>query len=321
MRTCHPTAVAFEDALYEVSFHAFKSILWREAHDPEVWTKRAERLKANGLLTHTTRSTFKPKEIVVESERLDDPRYRRRLIRELKAPRPSKWVHHEIRIDRAKLIEDENYLADMSKLLAYKWTNKLLPVESDLSKLCLLKLDAEFLADCLDKMSMHQSEADAVAALRLRSFCEEALDKNEKYNAMVADIRKAGSEALAKFRSEMELIKRETLDGFGKSTDRILRDVSEKSDSYMRDTRASISATAEHSARVLEENSSHVDPETEWRETLRRADEKRKLERKPLGWRSKTLIYTGVLGLGYLLGKYLEIEGATPFEALSTVFG
>lgn len=312
----------FEDGLFEALRHAFTAILVRDAADSDKFKSRVERFKVHGLLSYRMESMFKPKEINFDPARVEDSRYRRKLIRELKAPRPSKWVYRNIQIDRSKLA-DEGYLNDIAKLLAYGWSKALMPIDSPLSALLLLKQDADFVSLVLDKFGPHQISSEVVAHYRLRTFIEDAVDNNETLKASLAEIRKVGAEARAKFSEEMAVVNKEILRDFNARMDSILAETKASCDSALTHTSGELADVADHSRKVLEESGyPNRDPEKEWREQLRKADEKRKAESPKLSWTAKALITLGGLGVATLLGFYLEVgpERVTPFAALASWF-
>ena len=233
-------------------------------------------------------------------------------------------MYHNIHIDRSKLASDEAYLNDMAKLLAYKWTQALLPVDSAMSRILLLKQDADFVTTCLDKFGPHQISSESVAKFRLRTMIEDAVDKNETLKASLAEIRKVGAEARLRFSEEMAVVNAEALRDFNARMDSILADTKKSCDAALTHTSGELADVAEHSRKVLEESGyPNRDPEKEWREQLRKADEKHEALRPRMGWKAKTFITLGVLGVATLAGFYLEVgaERVTPFAALSALFG
>lgn len=310
----------FEEALFALSLDIFTAMLRRDSVCESLWKTRVARLKTHGLLTFVSESSFKPKEITVESERLDDPRYRRLLIRQLKAPRPSKWVQNEIHIDRTRLATDEDYLDKMAKLVAYKWTKKLLPVDSAVTALLLLKQDLTSVGACLDSMGNHQSDAESVGEHKMRAMVEEELDKNETFNLLCAEIRATGKAAREKFSAEMAEFKSKLLADFAANTEANMAKARALCDEHENAIRERIAATAERSKEVLEASACR-DPEIEWREQLAEADRKHRENRPKMGILAKSLIGLAVVAVAGVLAFHLEVAGVTPVEALSKLIG
>lgn len=261
----------------------FAKIIREDAASTTSWEKRMKSVKTHGLISFSCESNFKPAEIEVDSSRLNDPRYRRWLVRKLKAPRPSSIVSHEIRMDRERILNDDEYLGDMAKLLSYKWMRKLSEVDSDIDRLLLLKSTETSLRSALDRLGMHESDAETVAAIVMRTFAEEALDGNETLKRVEAEIRAAGAEALHSFREEMAPLNERVLTDFGRSMDEYLAKVSSDVDEFITAMRARMSVVAASNERALAANAAR-DEESEWREMLAASDARRRAARREMSW-------------------------------------
>lgn len=180
----------------------FSEILRQSATSQKLWPQRMSSFKKHGLTSFYSPTRFPRKEIEVEQSKLDEPRYRRQLIRKLKAPRPSKYDHFELQVDRERLLQDDKYVADISTLFAYKWTNSIKQdaAETPWCLLVLCHLKPEHLLHCLDNMGMHQVSGQKLAELVLRTTCDSMLDKNEKMKQLLDDLR----QKLSVIRAEAE---------------------------------------------------------------------------------------------------------------------
>ncbi len=271
----------FEDALFDVLLPVFAEILKRDAVNAELFAKRTARFKVNGLLTFAEPAKIKAPEFTVDNDRLDDPRYRRMVVRKLKAPRPGKWTFHELRIDRIRIENDADYLNAMAKVLAYKWVQKITPVDCEVDALLLMKQNADTVTICLDKFAMHQTDGKTVAACVMRTFCEEALDKNETLNFHLNEIRRVAAEARANLVETMAPINKKLIEDFNARIAEINAQTAADADEYLAGLRARMAETADHAGEVLAESGyPNNDVEAEWREQLRKADEKRRAGRK-----------------------------------------
>lgn len=269
----------FSNELMAVVFSAMTEILRTAASNENAWKHRHERVKIHGLLNYKTPSKFKPKEIVIDQERLDDVRYRRSLVRQLKAPRPGKWNYHSIGIDRARILSDEAYLEEMSKVLAYRWVARLLPVELPTSLIALLNQDAKFIEFCMDKLGPHQIDGDVVAYLLMRHLAEEALETSPTYIAVSTKLRTECAAIRADFEREVAIIAAETRASAAASFAAITAEANKKADEALIRINANLAATAASCQKTLDE-SPKGDTETLWRAQLARADEERRKNSK-----------------------------------------
>lgn len=258
----------FANELLAVVYTAMSDLVRRDAQTPEAWKNRADRIKIHGLLNFKTPSRHKPKEIVMDAERLDDPRYRRSMVRKLQAPRPGKWNYHNIEVDRNRLLTDETYFADMVKVMSYRWLEALLPINDATDALVLLKLDMASLEFCMDKLGPHQISSWLVAGVMLRNMAEELVDNNPRYLAAVASIREAAADARKTLVEAMAVIREDVLSTHRAETDAILAKVNKDADDFLAGMNARIAETAANSKRALDD-SRERDAE------LARADEER----------------------------------------------
>lgn len=258
----------FANELLAVVYTAMSDLVRRDAQTPEAWKNRADRIKIHGLLNFKTPSRHKPKEIVMDAERLDDPRYRRSMVRKLQAPRPGKWNYHNIEVDRNRLLTDETYFADMVKVMSYRWLEALLPISDATDAVILLKLDMASLEFCMDKLGPHQVSSWLVAGVMLRNMAEELVDNNPRYLAAVASIRETAAEARKTLVEAMAVIREDVLSTHRAETDAILAKVNKDADDFLAGMNARIAETAANSKRALDE-SRERDAE------LARADEER----------------------------------------------
>lgn len=155
---------------------AFCDLLQQCADDDRLWKLTQAGIARHGLLNETIlrEGSNVP---VVETERLDDWRYRHRLARQLRRPQGRNYWSVTIPLDRSRL-KDNEYLVHMASILGYKWMLKLDPERSRIeTRLTLLKTDAALLAGCLNRLSRHQSTAESVGAYIMHTFAQEEIDR------------------------------------------------------------------------------------------------------------------------------------------------
>ncbi len=154
--------------LFQLSQSLFDSILLRASKDDTIWNHRVESFRKLSMLEFLVPSAFKPKPYDIEEERLEDSRYRRQVIRKLKAPRPSKWSREFLHIDQARM-EDEKYRSDIASVLAYRFMLLLTPLSEELHVvLPLLKMSAEEIEYALDALALNTLDSVNMAKLLLQ---------------------------------------------------------------------------------------------------------------------------------------------------------
>lgn len=268
-------AEVFADELLSVVSGSMKEILRKSAHDENTWEHLSERVRIHGLLNLKTPSRFKPAELHIEQDKLDDVRYRRSLIRKLKAPRPCKWVYHNVAIDRGRVLDDENYLNDMAKVLAHRWVAALLPVSKASTCLILLKMDAWTVEHCLYRLGPHQMDGDAVALLMLHLAANEALNRNPTFAKVKAELEIECAKIRHEFEHFTRALAKEHLRSFDASMKETLAHVNAEADKALASARAELSSTANACQTALDAAPTG-DVEALWREQLAKRDEERR---------------------------------------------
>lgn len=223
--------VTFDSRLFPVFQNIYTSMLNRARQDKDFMAKLVEYLKKFNLLTVREESSFKPKEIVVDHSQLSDARYRRSLIRQLKAPRPSAYVYHTLPVDQERL-DSEPYSAALTEFLAQMTCMKLSDAAFD-QVLVLARLSEEVLFDFFKERMQFELTAETLSAFAMRRMCERLVDDNPRFQAAVATIRQAGAEARAKLRQEMIVVNEAMLADFNVRMSEILAESRESSDRFL----------------------------------------------------------------------------------------
>ena len=254
--------------LYTVFGRRVYEILISASREETSWNARMKSFSGLGLLDFTVESPFKVEPLKIDESRLDDPRYRRFLIRKLKAPRPSKWARHRLDIQRARL-KEADYANDMAKVLTYKWTALLMRDLDAASLITIMSIDQATLEHCLDKMRMNEVSAQTVAEKIMRRLAFSLIDENAKYKAAVAMIESAAADARRDFAEKITpVIERATLEAYA-AFERIAEDARQKADLYISEIRDRAAQRQADYEKFIAEH--EVDP-NEDREATFRAD-------------------------------------------------
>jgi hypothetical protein len=309
---------AYTERLFSLGRNLFATILRRDSNDVAMWKHRTETFNRHGLLSFLEESPFwKPRELHVDQSRLEDVRYRRSLVRKLKAPHPGKWTRITLRIDRERLLNgDEKYLAEMAAILSYKWALKLTPVVDPADALALPHLDVDTLTHCLDKMGNHQSDAKGVASVVMRAMAERLVDENPRFQATMAEMRAAFAQIRADIEPVIKAVCDEVREEAAARFSEIAAETSAKFDSLSEASRKDFAAQKARSEAVLDENKpSGLTPEEEFRQAVKRREAEHR-EANRLSPRAKRWLW----GLGSALfgaGAYfVEVNGTTLVEVL-----
>lgn len=299
-----PNSEAYENALFDLCRILFASILLRDAKADETWSQRIKTFDYNGLLSFLVPSPFAKAPLEVDQSRLEDPRYRRHLVRKLKAPRPGKHASVRVAIKREEL-SNSAYLADICKLLAYKWVSKLLPDTDWTEKLLLLKQDERSLTYALDTMRMHQSDGKRVARLVLRLTAEEILDGNTRMQEVLANMKAETTRVVADVSARIAQINSAMFVEATAAIARITADTGAQCDAYIELIRKDAAAARARTDKVLAECAPDPDPEASWRRTM----EARERERKLANRRGNRLWCAFFLMIFVVLALHAEIGG------------
>lgn len=303
------------ERLYNLGRNLFATILLRDSTTAEDWNRRTETFDRHGLTSFLTEAPFyKPRELPVDQERLGDVRYRKQLIRKLKAPHPSKWTSFRLQIDRDKLREDD-YLQKMAAVLAYKWTQKLANAD-EMSALVLPHQDVETLTDCLDRMGLHQSDAKGVADHVMRTMAERLVDANERFKAVMAEMRARFAEVRADLEPAIKAICDEyrtaELARINEATDAAMV----KFDRLSEEVREDFAAQKARTQAVLDENApSGLTPEEEFRIAVKKAERERKAANR-LSRKAKAMLWALAAAATTAGAFFLEVNGTTLVEVL-----
>lgn len=256
-------------------------------------------------------SPFAPAPLEIDQSRLEDPRYRHHLVRKLKAPRPSKHVSVRVAIKREEL-SNAAYLADICKLLAYKWVSKLLPDTDWTEKLLLLKQDERILTYALDTMRMHESDGRRVARLVMRLTAEKILDGNTRMQEVLAKMKDETTRVVADSSARIAQINSEIVAEATAAIARITADTGAQCDAYIEVIRKDAEAARARTDKVLAECAHDPDPEASWRRTMEARERERKLGNR----RGNRLWCAFFLVIFVVLALYADMGGSRAIDYL-----
>lgn len=304
----------------------FVSVLRNADVSDASWKARLNTLDVFGLTEFREPSNHKPKPIEFDHARLDEPAYRRTLIRKLKAPRPGKWTYHKLRIERDKIHED-HYGTQIGTLLAWKFTNIVLSeVESNSATMLLLtKLDIRTLTRCLDKFQKHTLSGESVGHEIVRFAVEQALDTNETLKFHMDEIARVGAEERARLSAEMRPIIEKTLADFDDSMKATMESINHDADTYIEKLRIRSALARAQTQQVLDECAPDPDPEASFRHSVKMREKELRDERRR-NWRAKPFFIRFMPHAAIIAGLtattfFLEIgeSRTTPWEALQNL--
>ena len=323
----------------------FESVLLNASGDEQRWAHRVKTFESCGLLDFHTASTLKPKPVIDQyyedadgkrtytfsDEQLEQPRFKSRLVRKLKALRPSKWTRHRLQLHRDR-VADPKYREDIAKVLAYKWVGHLEPQALDVMYMRLM--DPAALEYCLDKFSMNEICSENVNDYLLRRFADDLLDNNEEFQALLQRMRDEMAPIREQCMAEIREITARCLAESQAAMDAIAAQARERCDIAIAEIRARAAEAEARHAKFMAENvrPEDEDPEESFRQSVnariarRNAAIKRLARmrrRKPLGfmwWLGSRLF---ILGIPVALACFMEFgeDGVTLVEFVNEYFG
>lgn len=327
-KTTHLPELGHAEILMDHWRGLFVSVLRNADKSDASWKARLDTLDVLGLTEFREPSRIQPKTIEFDHSRLEDPAYRRMLIRKLKAPRPPKWVFHKLRIDREKIHED-HYAHQVSTLLSWRFTNIVLSeVESNSATMLLLtKLDVDTLTRCLDKFQRNTINGENVGHEIVRFAVEVAIDRNETLNHHLAEIARVGAEERARLSAEMRPVIEKTLADFEASSNAIMESVRQDADVYIGKMRIRSALQSARTQKVLDECAPDHDPEASFRHAVKMREMEMREERRR-NWRAMPFYlrffpHTAVAAGLSALFFFMEVgeSRTTPWEALQNLAG
>lgn len=239
--------------LFPVCEQLFNSVLVRASKDDSLWNHRLESLRKLSMLEFLVPSQFKPKPYDIEEERLEDSRYRRQVIRKLKAPRPGKWSRQFLHIERNRM-DDDKYRSDMASVLAYRFMLLLSPVSEELHVvLPLIKMSVEEIEYALDSLALNTLDSVSVAKLLLTRLANQLVDANPTFQKVQAELKAEFKAVGDELRASLKEIADKHRAEFGAALDSILHDVRKNADETIAGIKQRLGESAKRTQAVLDE--------------------------------------------------------------------
>jgi len=305
---------AIEKKLGPVFHRLYTGLLCKARSDDSFLVTLREYLKKFSLLTVREKSNFKPKEITFDAAQLDDVVYRRRLIRQLKAPRPSAYVYHTLPVDAERLAM-QPYFEALTDFIVRATCERLSEARPD-EVLIIAGLSEEALFDFLKQRHLFEMTPANLSAHVMHHLCHRVIEENPHFQAACAMIREAGTAAREQLRSEMAVYNTASLAEFNARMDEISAEAAASCDAFIAELhrqaeeraaikRAEDAAKAEEDAR----NFGKTEQQLFFESVKRREREYRKNNKMhPL---LKAVYWGGGIALAVGLAFFAEVDGVT----------
>lgn len=239
--------------LFSLCQSLFDTVLLRSSKDDSLWNHRQESFRKLSMLEFLVPSLFTPKPYDIDEERLEDVRYRRQVIRKLKAPRPGKWSRQILHIDQSRM-EDETYRSEMATVLAYRFMLFLTPLSDEMHVvLPLIKMSVEEIEYALDTLALNTLDSVNMAKLLITRLANKLVDQNPTFIKVESEL-KAEMKAIGdELRASMKEIADKHRAEFGATLDGILSEVRRNADEAIAGIKERMSESAKRTQAVLDE--------------------------------------------------------------------
>lgn len=240
-------------SLFTVFKPLFDVALVNASSDNLTWDRRIHSFAKLSMLEFLVPSLFTPKPYGIEEEKLEDVRYRRSVIRKLKAPRPSKWSRQFLHIDISK-IHEADYRSEMATILAYRFVLLLSPIsEEPYVVLPVAKMSVEELEFALDSLALNTIDSVNLSKLLLNKLANELVENNPTYKKVQADLKAELASVAENLRNEFSEISRKHLTEFSAALDAILGDVRANADEAIAGIKERLATSSKRTQEVLDE--------------------------------------------------------------------
>lgn len=239
--------------LFPVCESLFDTVLLRSSKDDSLWNHRLASFRKLSMLEFLVPSAFKPKAYDIDEERLEDVRYRRQVIRKLKAPRPGKWSRQFLHIDQSRMIEDK-YRGEMAAVLAYRFMLLLSPLSDEAHVvLPLLKMSVEEVEFALDALALNTIDSVNLARLLLERLANKLIDANPTFQKVQSELKADIEAAASDLRIAMREIAEKHRVEFNAKLDSILGEVRRNADEAIAGIKQRLGESAKRTQAVLDE--------------------------------------------------------------------
>lgn len=278
----------------------FEHVLINASMSEKRWSHRVKTFESLGLLDFHTASTLKPRPVfdqfvedengeriyVFSEKQLEVPNWQHRLVRKLRAPRPSQLTRHRLPLHRDQ-VNDDKYRQDIAKVLAYKWALNLELGHMDIAFMRLM--DVVALEHLLDTFRLSDISAKNINSFLLHRLVNQLFDKSEKlearFNSMKEKIALVQEQAV----KDMQLRCAEILAESRLASDAILAETQAQYDAAIAANRKREADDAALYAKTLAERAlrDDEDPEESFRRAVGKRLARQKAARKRLAQRKR----------------------------------
>ena len=222
---------AVEKELVPVFRRLYSGLLNKARWDDSYLAKLRDYLKKFNLLTVREKSIFKPKAIAFDAAQLGDVVYRRRLIRQLKAPRPPAYVYHTLPVDAERLAM-QPYFEALTDFIVRATCERLIDARRDQVAI-IAGLSEDALFDFFKQRHLFELTPENLSRHVMNRLCQRIIDDNPRFQAACAMIREAGQAAREQLRSEMAVFNEAAQADFNARMDEISAQASASCDALI----------------------------------------------------------------------------------------
>lgn len=314
------TAIAaIEKALAPVFHRLYGALLNKARLDDSYLAKLREYLKKFNLLSVREKSIFKPKEITFDAAQLGDVVYRRRLIRQLKAPRPAAYVYHTLPVDAERLAM-QPYFEALTDFIVRATCERLVEARQDQVAI-IASLTEDSLYDFLKQRSLFEMTPENLSGHAMNHLCHRLIDDNPRFQAACAMIRDAGQAAREQLRSEMAVFNAAAGAEFNARMDEISAQAAASCDSFIAELhrRAAERAEVERAEQaVKDEEAARNFGKSEQQiffESVKRSEREYR-KNNPMHPLLKAIFWGGGIALAVGFALFGEVDGVSLPQAL-----
>jgi hypothetical protein len=316
------STTAATTALAPVFQTVFSSLLDKARLDDGLLSRVAEYLKKFNLLVVREESQFKAKEVIVDNSRLNDARYRRQVIRQLKAARPSRFTYYDLPVDSARLAMDD-YRQALVEFLTTLTCQRLADAGMD-QTMVIRTVNADLFFKFLEEKKQFELTPQILADYVLNNMCERLIDNNPRFQEICRTIRATAEDARNVLRAEMAVATEAMTREFDASMAVVLDDIGRQCDAHIAEIHARQAERAEEERRAAaikaEEDARNFGKSEQqlFAESVRRRErEYREANRMTPFWRNVT--WLTVIAAAAAIAAFAESDGVTLLEYVGLV--
>lgn len=292
----------------------FDALLQSQSVDRATFKRFTDVLERYSLLTVRQESQFKPKEIELDQNKLDDARYRRNLIRKLKAPRPSKYVYHTLRIDIDRVAETD-YRHAFAVFIGEGVARRL----GDIGQIeagVISQISPQALLRFLESHKAYEIDARIMHDYLMRTLAQEAIDNSPAFQNACRMIKAAADSARATFQEQWGAFCDQLRAEHAAASAVTLASINARADGYIAEIRAKQAVRLEaerlereEAERIALANAGKTEQDLFYESVIKREKEWRQANR--LSKKARAVVWTLAIATGGLLAAFLQVDGTT----------